>query len=198
MHATCRGRLRGIGRRSGVRITPGSAGVSPVSRGALPISGQAMRRASYEKLVVWQRAMELVAFVYKMTDSFPDHEKSGLTAAVKKAVYALPGKIAQADQAADAGGAIKAIESAQDMLVELYNQALIARRVKVMRRRPLMQLRARCRKLDALLERDRERIEAIVAEDDAEREAPPDHEGAAPPDVVIPGPHQLPRITDAA
>jgi len=155
-----------------------------------------MRRASYEKLVVWQRSMELVAFVYKAAEAFPDSEKSGLTAAIKKAVYALPGKIAQADQAADAAGAVKAIESAREMLVELYNQALIARRVKVMRRRPLMQLRTRCRKLDALLERDRDRIEAIMREQAEARDVGEQPE--EPVEVVVPGRPVLRRITDAA
>ena len=127
-----------------------------------------MRRAPYEKLVTWQRSMDLVAFVYRLVKVFPDSEKSGLSAALKKAVAAIPGKIAEADQAQTPEEATKGLAGAQKAMVDLYNQALIARRVKVMGRGPLVKLRARCRKLDRLIERELVKQSAAI---EAAREA---------------------------
>ena len=34
---------------------------------------------SYKDLIVWQRAMELVTAIYKLTENFPKSEMYGLT-----------------------------------------------------------------------------------------------------------------------
>ncbi len=121
------------------------------------------RRAHYEKLILWQRAMDLVAEVYRLVEGFPDSEKSGLSGALKKAATTIPGKVAEADEAKNPTQAIKSLYSARAALVELLNQALIARRVKVMGRLQLARLRSRCRKLDRLIQQELERQEQAIA-----------------------------------
>jgi len=50
---------------------------------------------SYKDLIVWQRAMELVIAVYKLTEKFPRPEVYGLTAQMRRATVSIPSNIAE-------------------------------------------------------------------------------------------------------
>ncbi len=44
---------------------------------------------SYKKLVMWQRANELVLLVYKVTKEFPREEKYGITSQLRRAAVSV-------------------------------------------------------------------------------------------------------------
>ena len=50
---------------------------------------------SYEKLIVWQKSMDLVEFVYKFTEGFPKNETYGLTSQMRRATVSIPSNIAE-------------------------------------------------------------------------------------------------------
>jgi len=50
---------------------------------------------SYKGLSVWQKSMELVAEVYKLTEKFPKSEIYGLTSQMQRAAVAIPSNIAE-------------------------------------------------------------------------------------------------------
>jgi four helix bundle protein len=50
---------------------------------------------NYRQLIVWQKAMELVKFVYDLTKKFPKEELYGLTLQIRKAVVSIPSNIAE-------------------------------------------------------------------------------------------------------
>lgn len=49
----------------------------------------------FEKLIVWQKAMELVKVVYALTKSFPAEERYALTDQLRRAVVSIPSNIAE-------------------------------------------------------------------------------------------------------
>ncbi len=49
----------------------------------------------YKDLIVWQKAMDLVVLIYRMTDSFPKSELFGLTSQMRRAVISIPSNIAE-------------------------------------------------------------------------------------------------------
>lgn len=49
----------------------------------------------FRKLVVWQRAHELVLMVYKVTMNFPKEEKYNLTSQLRRAATSVPTNIAE-------------------------------------------------------------------------------------------------------
>ncbi|HET9917630.1 MAG TPA: four helix bundle protein, partial [Candidatus Binatia bacterium] len=51
--------------------------------------------AGYQDLLVWQRSMDLVERVYRLTASFPRSEQWGLTAQMRRAVISVPSNIAE-------------------------------------------------------------------------------------------------------
>lgn len=46
-------------------------------------------------VVVWQKAHEFVLATYKLTGAFPDREKFGLTAQMRRAAVSIPANIAE-------------------------------------------------------------------------------------------------------
>jgi four helix bundle protein len=50
---------------------------------------------SYRDLLVWQRAMELVAECYRLTQKFPRSEEFGLKAQIRRAAISIPSNIAE-------------------------------------------------------------------------------------------------------
>jgi four helix bundle protein len=50
---------------------------------------------SFEQLIVWQKAHQLVLGIYRLTDSFPRHEIYGLTSQLRRAAVSVPANIAE-------------------------------------------------------------------------------------------------------
>ena len=50
---------------------------------------------SYKDLIVWQRAMELVSAVYRLTENFPQTEIYGLTSQMRRSAVSIPSNIAE-------------------------------------------------------------------------------------------------------
>ena len=49
----------------------------------------------FKDLIVWQKAMDLVADVYRATDSFPRREVYSLTDQIRRAAVSVPSNIAE-------------------------------------------------------------------------------------------------------
>ena len=50
---------------------------------------------AYQKLIVWQRAKELVVLVYKITDKFPKNEEFGLKSQMRRAAVSILSQLAE-------------------------------------------------------------------------------------------------------
>ncbi len=50
---------------------------------------------SFEDLIVWQKAHQLVLGVYRFTESFPKHEMYGLRSQLRRAAVSIPANIAE-------------------------------------------------------------------------------------------------------
>jgi four helix bundle protein len=54
-----------------------------------------MKAKTFEDLVVWQKAHQLVLAIYKMTRTFPQEELFGLTSQIRRAAVSVPANIAE-------------------------------------------------------------------------------------------------------
>lgn len=50
---------------------------------------------SYKELIVWQKSIELVTRIYKLTESFPRTEIYGLTSQMRRCAVSIPSNIAE-------------------------------------------------------------------------------------------------------
>jgi len=50
---------------------------------------------TYKDLIVWQKSIELVLAIYKLTEKFPKEEIYGLTSQIQRAAISIPSNIAE-------------------------------------------------------------------------------------------------------
>ena len=54
-----------------------------------------MKFHDYEKLIVWQKSMDLVTLIYRRTNTFPREEQFGLSSQIRRAAVSIPSNIAE-------------------------------------------------------------------------------------------------------
>ncbi len=61
----------------------------------MPASTETQRIQSYQDLLVWQKAVDLVVSIYALTDLFPAKEMFVMTAQMKRSAISIPSNIAE-------------------------------------------------------------------------------------------------------
>ena len=87
----------------------------------LPVHG------TYEDLIVWRRAMDLVLEVYRCTASFPKQEIYGLTSQMRRAAVSVPSNIAEGKGRFSRKELLQFLFHARGSLLELQTQITIGR-----------------------------------------------------------------------
>ena len=82
---------------------------------------------SFRNLAVWQRAIELTTNVYKLTSSFPDSEKFGLTNQLRRASVSVASNIAEGYGRATRGEYIQFLGHARGSNSEVETQIVISK-----------------------------------------------------------------------
>lgn len=54
-----------------------------------------MKAHNFKELNVWQKGIELVVSIYKLTSNFPKEEKFGLTSQIQRCAVSIPSNIAE-------------------------------------------------------------------------------------------------------
>lgn len=78
-------------------------------------------------LEVWREAMRLVREVYRLTASFPDEERFGLTSQMRRSAVSIPSNIAEGAARGGTQELLRFLRIARGSLAELDTQLLIAR-----------------------------------------------------------------------
>jgi len=80
----------------------------------------------FRKLLVWQRAHQLVLMVYKLTEKFPKHEMFGLTSQLRRAMVSVPANVAEGYGAGGKGQFGRYLDIAQGSLAEAEYYLILA------------------------------------------------------------------------
>lgn len=54
-----------------------------------------MKAKTFEELVVWQKSHQFVLEIYRLTQSFPQHELFGLVSQIRRSAVSVPANIAE-------------------------------------------------------------------------------------------------------
>ncbi|MBI5530882.1 MAG: four helix bundle protein [Candidatus Doudnabacteria bacterium] len=57
-----------------------------------------MQIKSYKDLIVWQKSMDLVVDIYKISEKFPKEELYGLTSQIRRCAVSIPSNIAEGNR----------------------------------------------------------------------------------------------------
>ena len=92
------------------------------------MSEEQKRAFNFEKLDVWQRAINLAAFVYQLTGKFPSEEKFGIVSQMRRAAVSVSSNIAEGSSRSSRQDFARFVELAVGSLYELVSQGFIARK----------------------------------------------------------------------
>ena len=82
----------------------------------------------FEKLEVWQKAVEYADFIYRATQSFPPDERFGLTSQLRRSAVSVSSNIAEGSSRASKIDLARFIEIAYGSLLESVSELEIAKR----------------------------------------------------------------------
>ncbi|GAB4058923.1 four helix bundle protein [Uliginosibacterium sediminicola] len=84
---------------------------------------------SYRDLKVWQLGIELVESVYLLTASFPESERFGLIAQLRRSMVSVPSNIAEGHARGSTRDFLRFISIALGSLAEAETQLIISNRL---------------------------------------------------------------------
>jgi len=87
------------------------------------------KKKPHQNLTAWQKAMNLVVEIYRVTDGFPKHEIYGLTAQMRRAAVSAPSNMAEGASGRTKDYYKNCLAISLGSLNELSTQLEIARRV---------------------------------------------------------------------
>jgi len=97
---------------------------------------------NFERLTVWQRAVELADFVYGLTRRFPPDERFGLTSQMRRAAVSITSNIAEGCSRHTPVDQARFWEFATGSLFEVLSQGLIAHRQQLITNKEMETLRS--------------------------------------------------------
>jgi len=83
---------------------------------------------NFEKLEVWQKAIDFADKVYKITKAFPKEELFGLSNQLRRAAISISSNIAEGSSRSSATDYARFVEIATGSLFEVVSQSIVAKR----------------------------------------------------------------------
>jgi four helix bundle protein len=83
----------------------------------------------FKDLIAWQKAMDLVEHIYRLTEAFPSRENYGLTNQFRRAAVSVASNIAEGQARYSKREFQHFLRVARGSLAEIETQVLIARRL---------------------------------------------------------------------
>jgi four helix bundle protein len=111
----------------------------------------AMKVKCYRELIAWQKAMDLVQFVYRATTPFPSTEIFGLTNQMRWSAVSVPSNIAEGQGRGTTRDFIHFLAVARGSLQELETQIQIAERLQYLDSGAASGLMASCEEVSRIL-----------------------------------------------
>ena len=89
---------------------------------------------TYRDLEVWNKAMDLVEQVYRLTSSFPTDERFGLSSQIRRAAVSVPANIAEGHGRLHRKEYVHHLSVARGSLMEVETHLTIAARLQLISR----------------------------------------------------------------
>jgi four helix bundle protein len=106
---------------------------------------------NFEKLDVWQEAIDFADLVYTLTGTFPEDERFGLTNQMRRAAVSISSNLAEGSSRVSRTDFGRFVEIATGSLFEVVSQSTIALRRKMITQSSYNQLYAAAEKQSKML-----------------------------------------------
>jgi four helix bundle protein len=108
-------------------------------------------KSSFRDLLAWQKAMDLVDAIYRMTIDFPRHELFGLSSQMRRAALRIPSDIAEGSGRWSLLDFRRFLRDARGSAYELETQIVVAKRQLYISEERMDELTARCLEVTRLI-----------------------------------------------
>jgi len=81
---------------------------------------------NFRNLEIWKRSISLVTEIYKLTNSFPQHERYGLTSQMQRAAVSCPSNIAEGSAKSSKKDFVRFLEISLGSLLELETELIVS------------------------------------------------------------------------
>lgn len=88
-----------------------------------------MALRKFTELIAWQKAIDLVESVYRVSGTFPKCELYGLTSQVRRAAVSIPANIAEGQSRSSSREFVRFLSIAEGSLAEVETHLVIAKRL---------------------------------------------------------------------
>lgn len=95
-----------------------------------PETDYGVHNYSFEKLIVWNKAIDLVKWIYEVTANFPGEEKFILTSQIRRSAISISSNIAEGSGRRTTKDKSHFLNIAYSSAIELLNQVIIALRLQ--------------------------------------------------------------------
>ena len=106
---------------------------------------------NFEKLEVWQEAINFVDLVYDVTRAFPETERFGLTNQLRRAAVSISSNLAEGSSRSSRPDFARFVEIATGSLFEVISQANISQRQGFLAKADFDRLYSVCEKQSKML-----------------------------------------------
>ena len=113
---------------------------------------------NFEKLEVWQKAIDFADFVYSVTRTFPDDERFGLTNQMRRAAVSISSNIAEGSSRSSRSDFARFVELATGSIYEVVSQATIGKRQRFLTEQNYGRLYSACEEQSKMLSGLRRRL----------------------------------------
>ncbi|PYO77725.1 MAG: four helix bundle protein [Gemmatimonadetes bacterium] len=110
---------------------------------------QAVR--SYRDLIVWNTAVELTLEVYRITESFPQSERFGLTSQLRRAAVSIASNIAEGHARSTRGEYRNFLSVARGSTIEVEVQLFLAEQIGYVQAPTLIKARSHCDSISRMI-----------------------------------------------
>lgn len=110
-----------------------------------------MSEFRFEKLVVWQRAIDFADFIYGVTQTFPSDEKFGLSSQMRRAAVSVSSNVAEGSGRTSNADFARFVEIADGSVMEIVSQASLSQRRQFLSTDELELLRQKALELSRML-----------------------------------------------
>ncbi len=106
---------------------------------------------SYRDLIVWQKAIDLVSEIYRLTINFPKEEIFGLVSQMRRAAVSIPSNIAEGHARLSRKEYQYFLGNSRGSLAELETQIIIARNLDFLKEPEMQRLLDQAAELGRIL-----------------------------------------------
>src|SRR3990167_4237956 len=115
---------------------------------------------SYRDLIVWQKAIQLVTQVYRMTRTLPKEELYGLLAQIRRSAVSIPSNIAEGYGRNSTNDYLRFLQIAMGSLYELQTQLEICLNLEYLSKEEFESIDEQSREIERMLSSLIKKVEA--------------------------------------